>query len=526
MKNRIDRMIFDATTALTELEPADGPCKSPAAPAELPKNVRRIRTPHAIRAAAAAAALLLISGGILYSRRAASAPELSPVLPAGTAPLSADTVPRPDTRDRSRLIRSARDIRVEARWLPEGYAVTEQLIREDERSLELVAKNEAEETIRVSVTLADPDAADAPGEPVGGEPATVNGHAAVVTAADGAASVEWYDPEREIIGSAQSADVDGETLLQVAENLDIQTEEPASAEPYADEPFVPEESNFPEFETLQENDEWSTFLTAPRDWFVIRWLSDTGDALNRKYWRDSRSLETEAELPEDDSGEYQQWLTENAPAIAEIPFDYDRNESDENPVADAWEYYLATGESLTPDTFEGMVTPEGLLWLWAEEKEYYEQYGVVPSTYYEREPLATPSGEPVPETPAPPEGISFLGPGAQQDDPQLTPYPVEDPSYLVDAPSSAEEIPVPVEETIPPEEETPIAEEAPSPTAPAGLDGKSVEDLYAVSGSPDSTAYAPSSIVIDAEDGTLYYDGFTAHTVRYEDGSEYIVAID
>jgi hypothetical protein len=54
--------------------------------------------------------------------------------------------------------------------------------------------------------------------------------------------------------------------------------------------------------------------------------------------------------------------------------------------------------------------------------------------------------------------------------------------------------------------------------------GKSVEDLYALIGQPQSADYAPSCLVEGAEDGNLYYEGFTVYTLRTEDGEsvEYV----
>jgi len=46
---------------------------------------------------------------------------------------------------------------------------------------------------------------------------------------------------------------------------------------------------------------------------------------------------------------------------------------------------------------------------------------------------------------------------------------------------------------------------------------KSVSELYALIGEPDSVDYAPSCLG-DGEDGMLYYDGFIVYT--YREGSE------
>lgn len=42
---------------------------------------------------------------------------------------------------------------------------------------------------------------------------------------------------------------------------------------------------------------------------------------------------------------------------------------------------------------------------------------------------------------------------------------------------------------------------------------KSVDDLYALIGQPNSSDYAPSCLG-DGEDGNLYYDGFTVYTYK------------
>ena len=54
--------------------------------------------------------------------------------------------------------------------------------------------------------------------------------------------------------------------------------------------------------------------------------------------------------------------------------------------------------------------------------------------------------------------------------------------------------------------------------------GKSVDELVALIGEPDSTDYAPSCLIEGAEDGNWYYDGFTVYTLRTADGEtvEYV----
>lgn len=56
---------------------------------------------------------------------------------------------------------------------------------------------------------------------------------------------------------------------------------------------------------------------------------------------------------------------------------------------------------------------------------------------------------------------------------------------------------------------------------------KSVEDLYALIGQPESSDYAPSCLNPDggAEDGELYYDGFTVYTYKTAD-NETVVDVE
>ena len=55
---------------------------------------------------------------------------------------------------------------------------------------------------------------------------------------------------------------------------------------------------------------------------------------------------------------------------------------------------------------------------------------------------------------------------------------------------------------------------------------KSVEELYALIGQPNSSDYAPSCAGEEgAEDGNLYYDGFTVYTLKQGD-SETVVFVE
>lgn len=54
--------------------------------------------------------------------------------------------------------------------------------------------------------------------------------------------------------------------------------------------------------------------------------------------------------------------------------------------------------------------------------------------------------------------------------------------------------------------------------------GKSVDELIALIGEPESKDYAASCLVEGGEDGNWYYGGFTVYTLRTEDGEtvEYV----
>jgi hypothetical protein len=54
--------------------------------------------------------------------------------------------------------------------------------------------------------------------------------------------------------------------------------------------------------------------------------------------------------------------------------------------------------------------------------------------------------------------------------------------------------------------------------------GKSVDELIALIGEPESYDYAQSCLVEGGEDGNWYYDGFTVYTLKTADGEtvEYV----
>jgi hypothetical protein len=88
----------------------------------------------------------------------------------------------------------------------------------------------------------------------------------------------------------------------------------------------------------------------------------------------------------------------------------------------------------------------------------------------------------------------------------------------------------PVTTTQPMNETTPSTQE---PTTEPGEDafslaesciGKSVDELIALIGEPESSDYAQSCLVEGAQDGNWYYDGFTVYTLKTADGEtvEYV----
>lgn len=52
--------------------------------------------------------------------------------------------------------------------------------------------------------------------------------------------------------------------------------------------------------------------------------------------------------------------------------------------------------------------------------------------------------------------------------------------------------------------------------------GSDVGTLKSAIGGPNSSSYTESCLVLGAEDGFLYYDGFTVATIRRSDGSELV----
>lgn len=71
-------------------------------------------------------------------------------------------------------------------------------------------------------------------------------------------------------------------------------------------------------------------------------------------------------------------------------------------------------------------------------------------------------------------------------------------------------------------DETPVPE--PSKERAEEYIGKTVEELYAAVGEPNSSDYAPSCLG-DGEDGNLYYNDFTVYTYR-ENGTETVEYVE
>jgi cytoskeletal protein RodZ len=55
--------------------------------------------------------------------------------------------------------------------------------------------------------------------------------------------------------------------------------------------------------------------------------------------------------------------------------------------------------------------------------------------------------------------------------------------------------------------------------------GQDVSSLYAAIGSPNGSDYTASCLVLDGEDGMLYYGSFTVSTVRYSNGTELVMGV-
>lgn len=142
--------------------------------------------------------------------------------------------------------------------------------------------------------------------------------------------------------------------------------------------------------------------------------------------------------------------------------------------------------------------------------------------------------ETYPYSEGPQEGNTAANAGSGETQPPQGPV---SESVQAEAPQAPAEESVPVEEpvqTAPAEEpvssdtvqtETSQVNNAPAPEAGGedlkaiaeGLVGRPVSELYAAIGSPISSSYAPSCLVVDGEDGELIYDGFVVYTEKGPD---------
>lgn len=133
-------------------------------------------------------------------------------------------------------------------------------------------------------------------------------------------------------------------------------------------------------------------------------------------------------------------------------------------------------------------------------------------------PKPTPAPTPVP-TEAPPEDTGDGGTDTYDSNDDYTPDEPEtyNEPAVTQAPAPD---PEPEPEPEPQPEPEPEPEEKPSP---GSFVGSSVDSLYAVYGSPNSSEYVPSCLGA-GEDGILYYSGFTVYTYR-EGGAESITSV-
>lgn len=139
-------------------------------------------------------------------------------------------------------------------------------------------------------------------------------------------------------------------------------------------------------------------------------------------------------------------------------------------------------------------------------------------------PPAQPTEDPVPDETGEGEEAAPAEEGQPEEDtPAETPAapeeeaPEQEPAQAEPAP---EQTPSAEPESEPQPEPEPEQQEAPvdKKTVAQSLIGRPVSELYAAIGKPNSSDYAPSCLVEGAEDGELFYDGFTVYT---EKGADY-----
>ncbi len=144
-----------------------------------------------------------------------------------------------------------------------------------------------------------------------------------------------------------------------------------------------------------------------------------------------------------------------------------------------------------------------------------------------------------PEPPAPTAAPGTEAPATEAPkptEPPQTPAPTAEPTPEQTPEPTAEPTSEPTPEPTPAPTPEPTAEPTPAPTeAPAlsadekmeiaqGYIDRSVEELYAAIGRPDSTDYAPSCMG-EGDDGMLFYDGFIVYTYR-ENGTETVIYVE
>lgn len=129
-------------------------------------------------------------------------------------------------------------------------------------------------------------------------------------------------------------------------------------------------------------------------------------------------------------------------------------------------------------------------------------------------PTATPEPTDTPEPTATPEVEGTEAPAEQESESQSDNNSHSDNSQSNSGNTQSQPTPTP----------EPASQADPIDIA-RGMSGGDVSALIAAIGSPNSSTYSSSCLVIGAEDGELYYDGFSVGTIRYPDGSELIIGV-
>lgn len=135
-------------------------------------------------------------------------------------------------------------------------------------------------------------------------------------------------------------------------------------------------------------------------------------------------------------------------------------------------------------------------------------------------PTAEPTPEPT-DTPEPTAEPEQTEEPATTEAPENTDAPAEEAPAPAETTAAAASDPTAAPESTP--EPTPEPTAAPDNRSIAlGMIGQDINALYAAVGSPNSTDYAASCMIVGGDDGILYYDDFTVYTYRYADGTEFI----